>query len=583
MFGLPPPGAMNSLAAVFGVTTAVLLVLLALVEQPVEQRQSVILPHAAAASPTALASLAAELEQLKMALVKQQADAKAQLAKLDQLRAAETSVPAAAATDAAPDLAAAAAAERAALAACTEADVPILRLVRTPCPGGYAGYDCKLRWDVQDSFLPSGRLWLREWRATRGAVTNCQRGFFEALQARMTAAHWEVEWDAQPFRIAASPPRTIGKMLHQLAMVNYYHLTLQHKPKLRAAKLPGEHYVPLTNPGFRWNVLDYGGDNVVARPLQAGRRCEGSQAAWYCLWQRFPHQRRTGAGAAPPVGSALAHAAAALYNTSREGGLDPRWMAHYVVASATANVFTTPTSQLLGYMDDHLKVLCHRPGPYCGGTADELATPVAAAHVRHGDSCDRRRDAPGPWNAMFALDPKKGRLDRVSYRWCYSWAVYRAELRRLQVEYGVRTVLIATDDADGSVLREMREEKELNFVFLDFPRAQFVKRGWMEFRHDTDEHMPFSLAAEVELLSRADMLVGNMGSHVSRIVYDKMVASTGTSQPPPFISVDGYGMCCDFTEECTVDNITKRNRPIRECIYKYATCTGGDAFFYYRS
>jgi len=41
----------------------------------------------------------------------------------------------------------------------------------------------------------------------------------------MTAAHWEVEWDAQPFRIAATPPRTIGKMLHQLAMVNYYHLT----------------------------------------------------------------------------------------------------------------------------------------------------------------------------------------------------------------------------------------------------------------------------------------------------------------------------------------------------------------------
>ena len=36
--------------------------------------------------------------------------------------------------------------------------------------------------------------------------------------------------------------------------------------------------------------------------------------------------------------------------------------------------------------------------------------------------------------------------------------VYRAELRRLQKEYGVRTVLLATDDADGSVMKELRCE-----------------------------------------------------------------------------------------------------------------------------
>ena len=47
------------------------------------------------------------------------------------------------------------------------------------------------------------------------AIVNCQRGFFEALAQRMTLAHWEVEWDAQPFRISAVPPRTIGKMIHQ--------------------------------------------------------------------------------------------------------------------------------------------------------------------------------------------------------------------------------------------------------------------------------------------------------------------------------------------------------------------------------
>jgi len=40
-----------------------------------------------------------------------------------------------------------------------------------------------------------------------------------------------------------------------------------------------------------------------------------------------------------------------------------------------------------------------------------------------------------------------------------------------------------------SVLKELQNEKEFNFVFLDFPRSQFVKRGWMEFRRDTDEHV----------------------------------------------------------------------------------------------
>ena len=65
------------------------------------------------------------------------------------------------------------------------------------------------------------------------------------------------------------------------------------------------------------------------------------------------------------------------------------------------------------------------------------------------------------------------------------------------------------------------------------------------------------------------MLVGNMGSHVTRMIYNKMVASTATSVMPPFISVDGYGLCCDFTEDCTREDIAHRKRSIRECIHKY--------------
>jgi len=401
----------------------------------------------------------------------------------------------------------------------------------------------------------------------------------------MTAEHWLAEWDEQPFRIAATPPRTIGKMVHQLAMVNYYHLTLppRAKPRLRQPMVPGERYLPLPQPGFRWNVLDYGGPNTISSPLRNSRRCDNLGKGWHCLWQRFPHQRRRGGGAAPPAESPLAAAAAELYNSSRNGSADAASMVQYLVASAVSEVFMTPSEPLVAYMDQHLKAVCHVPGPYCGGTAQEVATPIAAAHVRHGDSCDRRRDEPGPWNAMFALDEKKGKLERVNYRWCYSWKVYRAALGEMQRLYGVRTVLLATDDHDGTVMREVEAEKELNFVLLDFPRGQFQKRGWMEFRQDVDEHVPFSIAAAIELLSRADMLIGNMGSHVSRIVYDKMVGASLTSQLPPFISVDGYGLCCDFTEECTKEAITKRRRDARECIYSYARCTGGDQWFYSRS
>ena len=53
-------------------------------------------------------------------------------------------------------------------------------------------------------------------------MVNCQRGFFDAFAEHATALHWENEWDAQPFRIAATPPRTIGKMLHQIVTANYY-------------------------------------------------------------------------------------------------------------------------------------------------------------------------------------------------------------------------------------------------------------------------------------------------------------------------------------------------------------------------
>ena len=150
------------------------------------------------------------------------------------------------------------------------------------------------------------------------------------------------------------------------------------------------------------------------------------------------------------------------------------------------------------------------------------------------------------------------------------------------------------------VVGRLPNEKEFNWAFLDYKRDQFKKRGWMEFRKDLTDDVPFSLAAAIELLGSAHVLVGNMGSHVTRMIYNKMVnaaqrgpssavgpqhhdrhhpqsatksspsptqvPSIGTSVMPPFISVDGYGLCCDFTEDCSHRDIEARNRDVRECI-----------------
>ena len=102
---------------------------------------------------------------------------------------------------------------------------------------------------------------------------------------------------------------------------------------------------------------------------------------------------------------------------------------------------------------------------------------------------------------MFAWDAKKRKLDRVGFRYCYSWSVYLGMLRELQRTYGVRTVLLMTDDATGKVIAQLRRETGFNWGYLDFPRQQFVKKGWMEFRSDLDENVPFSLAGAFEMLA----------------------------------------------------------------------------------
>ncbi|KOO30756.1 hypothetical protein Ctob_011571 [Chrysochromulina tobinii] len=433
---------------------------------------------------------------------------------------------------------------------CQPDDSPILRMLLHPCPPGMHGFRCDVRWDVSDSFLPTARRWVRQWNATNG---HCQRAFFAAFAEVLTRVHWENEWDAQPFRIAATPPRTMGKMLHQLTTVNYFHLTAGRlRPPIARRLAPGERMRAMPQPGFRWNVLDYGGGqrepvdykrlqtmpgNVFSRPLSGSTRCADNglrRAAWHCLWQRFPQQQLA---PSPARGTPVAAAAALLYNLSYEGKAHDE-LAQYLVAGTVVDVFTQPTRAV-------------------------------------------RSQTPGPFNAMFERGKKTGRLERVPRRKCYTWSVYRRALDEMRELYGVQTVVVVTDDHEGAMLRSLASDSAFNWVYLDFDRKQFRKQAWMEFRSELDEHAPFSLAAELELLATADVFVGNMGSHTSRMMYMKIIGASRTALLPPFVSVDGYGLCCGFTDECTKAQIRKRGRSIRQCIYTYGLATGGEMYFYH--
>ena len=86
-----------------------------------------------------------------------------------------------------------------ALDRCTTDEVPILRLLERPCPAGFHGFGCDVRWDLQDQFLPKPRRWLNQFNRSRRADVDCQRAFFDAFATLLTRIHWEQEWDAQPY------------------------------------------------------------------------------------------------------------------------------------------------------------------------------------------------------------------------------------------------------------------------------------------------------------------------------------------------------------------------------------------------
>jgi hypothetical protein len=338
-------------------------------------------------------------------------------------------------------------------------------------------------------------------------------------------------------------------MLHQFTVANHAALT-----DLRAA-----------DARMLWQVRD----DPRWHYTRNGTLCTGLGAGWFCLWRPF-------AG-----GSALAGAAGGEEALAPPAKLWPPAVAgedsavQYVLMGAVMRALTEPTSALLAYLRPRLRAVCadgraadmSAVPPRCPGSEG----PSAAVQVRHGDSCEGPMStSKGPRNMMI-------RGGRRLYRYCYAWQVYLRELHALRDAYGLQTVYLATDDPKVIAEASADRTSGLNWVWVDWPREQLARpKPWVEFRANLDEHVPLSLAAELHLLGHADMFVGSFGSQVGRSIYYRMLAGVRGGTLPPFVSVDGYGLCCDFREDCTEADITERARPMRTCIWR-----GGSTDFLY--
>ena len=65
------------------------------------------------------------------------------------------------------------------------------------------------------------------------------------------------------------------------------------------------------------------------------------------------------------------------------------------MGAGVTQVFAEPTGETRAYLKDHLKLLCHVPGPHCGGTPDEVASVVA--WLKDATNHDLLRDEPALW------------------------------------------------------------------------------------------------------------------------------------------------------------------------------------------
>lgn len=405
-------------------------------------------------------------------------------------------------------------------------DVPILQLGQ--CPAGMVGYNCSDRLDVLLSFLPGPTQWRAQWGNARS--TRCQEMAMNALLRALGSAHdadFHIGGAVERAFVINDPKRpcTVGKMLHQFTVAN--------------------HAALIREGAFTWQVHD----DPDWRYTRNGTICSARGAGWFCIWRRFPSGVQFATEVStPPV---------LLWPPSR---VATGSALQYALMGAVMKALTMPSEPLEAYLRERVRFVCADGTQPTRDVCPGNAGPRAAVQIRHGDSCEGSMQAiKGPRNMMIREGQRK-------FRFCYALDVYLKELLHMRALYGVTTALLATDDP--VVVRQvMAEPAGFNWVFVEWPRDQLARpKPWVEFRANLSEDVALSLGAELELLSHADVFVGSFGSQVGRSIYYRMLAHVRTGTLPPFASVDGYGLCCDFREDCAEADILRRERTVSECI-----------------
>lgn len=437
---------------------------------------------------------------------------------------------------------------------CTEADIPIAAALQQ-CEYGYTGADCSFRLDSALEWLPPPEQYLAQLQAE--VSKGCQARFWAALRARFReeAPSWRQQ--RAPVDMTKWEQLTMGKTV--LRVVMHAMWGAARDQSLRAPPIGGTQW--------RWTARIEACNSDAAKAAAEG--VHGAGWGYYCFYDppedgALPEDATllTGPQAAVAVPKARADAIFKAIAAGESGGEHAK-LTMYAAAAMSASLVARPSARVREYMAAHLRQV-----PRVQGGASTLGTvsPTASVHIRRGDACDGGEDVlrleRGPRNHMFTDGKRK------NGRACYDYTVYLEALLQLRERYGVREVFVATDDARA--LQQLTRDGRFEWTYLDFPREQLARKGgeWMEFRaiEALDEHASLSIAADIELLSRADIFVGAPGSSsVGRLAWYQMVGRSRTGSLPPYIAVDGYSICCDLTQYCEVDAIHHRQKSWFEC------------------
>lgn len=152
-------------------------------------------------------------------------------------------------------------------------------------------------------------------------------------------------------------------------------------------------------------------------------------------------------------------------------------------------------------------------------------------HGRFGDSCEK-------FVSMRREHAQVDQWDDDRRRPCFEPAVYIREIKELAELYNTTNVIAATDSED--FMQALLAETTLNVRFNDIDRSVLQSRIWVEQRTDFTRDAVEGMFSDLWLLSQADALVGQFGSHFTRCAYYLMTARKG--RPPPYAAVDGSGV-----------------------------------------